>query len=181
MTHEQPDPARPLADDDIVDELPEDLDLSEFVGPTTFPNNDRRRIPAAIYMAMGIGCIVVFATRGDSPLVNPGILVAGIGLLLFGIYGIAAGRTLRIDESDALATASQRVGFAVGHASAQQVWHGWLSRPTWRILLYSAENPPRRRGIVLIDGIDGRVLEWFDEENPEDWSGLDASRTRLTG
>lgn len=169
-------------DDEIVDELPEDLNLAEFVGPYTFPNNNRRRIPAAMYLVIGLGCIVLFAVWGDSSaLVNSGILAAGIGLLLFGAYGMVAGRTLRIDEAEALVTASARVGFAVGHASAQQVWHGWLSRPTWRILLYSAENPPRRRGIVLIDGVDGEVLEWFSEENPEDWEGLDPSRTALSG
>jgi hypothetical protein len=53
------------------------------------------------------------------------------------------------------------------------VWRGWLSRPTWRILLYSAENPPSRRGIVLVDGVGGGVLEWFVEDNPEDWSEFD--------
>jgi hypothetical protein len=169
-------------DDDYVDELPDDLNLSEFVGPYTFPNNNRRRIPAAIYLLFGVGCVALWITRGDSsPLVNAGTLGAGIGLLLFGAYGMVAGRTLRIDESDALVAASTRVGFAVGHASAQMVWHGWLSRPAWRILLYSAENPPKRRGIVLLDGITGDVIEWFAEDNPEDWAGLDQARTGLTG
>ncbi len=185
---EDPDPAGDPGDserdrdDDIVDELPEDLDLSEFAGPHTFPNNNRRRIPAAMYMVIGIGCIAIFVARdGQSALVNAGILVAGTGLLLFGIYGMIAGWTLRVDESDALVTASTQVGFAVGHASAQQVWHGWLSKPTWRILAYSAENPPRRRGIVLIDAVSGDVLEWFSEENPEDWDSLDPTRTALSG
>jgi hypothetical protein len=169
--------AGPLRDDDIVDELPEDLDLTGFVGAYTFPNNNRRRIPAAIYLVMGLGCIALWAAYGDSSLVNAGILVAGAGLVLFAVYGFVAGVTMRIDETDALVAASQQVGFAVGHASAQQVWHGWLSRPTWRILLYSAENPPKRRGIVLLDAVDGHVMEWFAEDNPEDWSDLDGSLT----
>jgi hypothetical protein len=170
-----------VRDDDVVDELPEDLDLSEFVGPHTFPNNNRRRIPAAIYVVMGAGAIALWAANEGSPLVNAGVAVAGGVLVLFGLYGFAAGRTLRIDESEALAAASAKMGFAVGHASAQMVWRGWLSRPTWRILLYSAEDPPRQRGIVLVDGIDGGVVEWFSESNPEDWSGMDPSRTGLTG
>jgi len=170
------------ADDEIVDELPEDLNLSEFVGPYTFPNNNRRRIPAAMYIVIGLGAVLAFlALEGESALVNAGLLAAGLLLLAFGVYGMVAGWTLRVDETDALVTASKQVGFAVGHSSAQQVWHGWLSRPTWRILLYSAENPPRRRGIVLIDGVSGDVIEWFSEDNPEDWADLDPSRTSLSG
>ncbi len=69
-------------EDDYVDELPEDLDLAGFVGPHTFPNNNRRRIPAAIYLVMGAICIALWITRGeDSALVNVGTLWAGIGLL----------------------------------------------------------------------------------------------------
>lgn len=161
---ENADPA-----DEYVDELPEDLDL-RFVGPHTFPNNDRRRIPAVLYLLFGAGAVALWVLRGDeSPLVNAGTLWAGIGLVAFALYGMVAGRTLRVEESDALVTASVQVGFPVGHAAAQMVWRGWLSRPTWRILLYSDEDPPSQRGIVLVDGIDGHVVEWFAEENPEDW------------
>lgn len=165
-----------VSDEEIVDELPEDLDLSGFVGPYTFPNNNRRRIPATIYLVMGAACIVLYAATGESSaLVNTGTLWAGVGLVVFGAYGMVAGWTLQVEESDALTTASAQVGFAVGHASAQLAWRGWLSRPVWRILCYSAENPPRQRGIVLIDGVDGKVIEWFAEDNPEDWSALDGS------
>ncbi len=170
------------SDDEIVDELPEDLDLAGFVGPYTFPNNNRRRIPATIYVVAGVACMAVSVLRGDeSPLVNAGTLWGGALLALFGLYGWVAGWTLKVEESDALVTASAQVGFPVGHASAQMAWRGWLSRPTWRILLYSAENPPSKRGIVLVDGVSGSVLEWFVEDNPEDWSTLDPARTGLTG
>lgn len=167
-------PAEGLDEDEYVDELPEDLDLTGLVGPHTFPNNNRRRIPAALYLLAGAACIALYVLRGDdSALVNVGILWAGIGLVGFALYGMVAGWTLRVDESDALVTATAQVGFPVGHAAAQMVWRGWLSRPTWRILLYSAENPPSRRGIVLVDGVGGGVLEWFVEDNPEDWSEFD--------
>ena len=49
------------------------------------------------------------------------------------------------------------------------MWRGWRSTPTWRILIYSNENPPQNRGIVLIDGVNGEIVEWFAEENPERW------------
>jgi hypothetical protein len=44
------------------------------------------------------------------------------------------------------------------------------SRPTWRVLVYSAESPPHQRGLVLVDAVDGQVLEQLVEANPEtDW------------
>jgi hypothetical protein len=41
------------------------------------------------------------------------------------------------------------------------------SRPTWRVLCYSAEDPPAQRGLVLVDAVDGRVIEHLREENPD--------------
>ena len=108
------------------------------------------------------------AFEGDAT-VNTGLAVAGALLAVFGIYGLFAGRTLNVDDQEAFATAGAIVGFPVGHSSAQQVWRGWLSTPTWRILIYSAENPPKSRGIVLVDGISGDIVEWFAEENPDQW------------
>jgi hypothetical protein len=74
---------------------------------------------------------------------------------------------MTVDERDALVRATQAVGFAVGHASAQQVWRGLRSRPTWRVFCYSAQEPPRQRGLVLVDAIDGRVVECLVEDNPD--------------
>ena len=157
------------SDDEHTDELPEDLDASLAV-PVTFPNNNRRRIPAALYIVIGvISAGAYLFVDGESPLVNIGLLWAGIGLILFGIYGWIAGRTLRVDEQQALVAATAQVGFAVGHASAQMTWRGLLSRPAWRLLLYSADEPPSQRAFVVVDGVDGGVIEWFAEANPEDW------------
>ncbi len=164
-----------------MDALPDDLNMAEHVGPYTFPNNNRRRIPAAMYIVIGLVAVVAYLVFKDtSALVNVGFAVAGAGLILFGFYGMVAGWTLNIDETDALIAASTRVGFAVGHASAQQVWRGWLSRPIWRILVYSTENPPRRRGMVLVDGVSGDVIEWFAEDNPEDWESIKGVQTGLS-
>jgi hypothetical protein len=161
------------SDDEIRDELPDDLDAAGYVGPYVFPDNDRRRIPAVLYALLGLACVVAWWAAGDDAvLVNGGVLAAGIGLLLFAAYCWQAGFHLAVDERDALVEASRAVGFPVGHASAQLGWRGVRSRPTWRILLYSAEEPPRTRGLVLVDGVDGEVLEHFTEANPEDWSTL---------
>jgi len=164
-----------VGDAEVRDALPEDLDISEFVGPYVFPNNNRRRVPGYLYIAIGVACIVgwALARGGDAVLVNAGFGAAGIALVLIGVYHVVAGWNLDVDERDALVAATERVGFPVGHASAQLGWRGLRSRPTWRILLYSAENPPSRRGLVLVDGVDGEIVSWFTEDNPEDWSDLD--------
>jgi len=165
-------------DEEIRDELPADLDAANFVGPYLFPNNNRRRIPAVLYALIGLGAISLWlVTRGNDPvLVNGGLLAGGVGLIAFGAYSYQAGFDLDVDERDALAAAGRTVGFPVGHASAQLGWRGLRSRPTWRILLYSSEDPPAQRGLVLVDGVDGEVIEHFVEANPEDWS--DGERRR---
>lgn len=161
-----------VSDEEIRDELPSELDAAGYVGPYLFPNNNKRRIPAAMYVLIGVGAIVLWLVRKDHDpvLVNAGFLWGGIGLVLFGAYSYQSGFDLAFDERDALVAASREVGFPVGHASAQLGWRGLRSRPTWRILLYSDEAPPTQRGLVLVDGVDGRVLQHFVEDNPEDWS-----------
>lgn len=159
-------------DDDVVDELPDDLDAAGYVGPYMFPDNNRRRVPGYLYLALAVVCVTVWVAF-DSPYINQGFLWAGVLLAVVGVYQLLAGWNLNVDERDALVAATRKVGFPVGHASAQLGWRGLLSRPTWRILLYSAETPPARRGLVLVDGVDGEIVEHFIEDNPEDWSDLD--------
>ena len=159
------------------DRLPEDLDVTGYVGPYTFPDNSRRRIPGTLHLIVALGCLALWASSGgDGVLVNDGMLLAGLLLAAAGAYHWSAGWKLGARETDALVAASKQVGFAVGHASAQLAWRGLRSRPTWRILLYSAEDPPAQRGLVLVDGVDGSVVAHFVEDNPEDWTELDRRR-----
>jgi hypothetical protein len=162
-----------VSDAEHRDELPQDLNAADYVGPYQFPDNARRRIPGVIYIAIAVLLVALWASAGDDAvLVNDGMLWAAIGLAVFGVYCLLAGRPLRIDETDALVAATTSVGFAVGHASAQLGWRGLLSRPTWRILLFSAEEPPAQRGFVFVDAVSGEVLDKIVEANPEDWSEL---------
>ncbi len=159
--------------EEIRDTLPEDLDVTSYVGPYTFPDNSRRRIQGALYLVVAALCVVVRLVAGpDAVLVNDGCLVVAAGLVLWGGYCIVAGTRLAADETDALTAAVRQIGFPVGHASAQLGWRGLRSRPTWRILVYSADDPPSKRGFVLVDGNDGSVLSHFVEDNPEDWADL---------
>ncbi len=159
----------------VTDVLPADLDLSQLESDYVFPNNSRRRIPGYLYLVLAVICFLFwFLTRGDNPvMVNTGVLWAAIGMLGIGLYSIQGGWDLAIDERDALQAAGKDTGFTVGHASAQLGWRGLRSRPTWRILLYSAESPPKQRGLLLVDGVDGHIVDRLVEDNPEDWSGYD--------
>jgi hypothetical protein len=154
---------------DLRDELPDDLNASEYVGPYQFPDNSRRRKPAVLYVAIAVVCLVLWLVRGDrSTLINNGMLYAAMLLGAVGVFSYTSGWRMHVDEKQALVAAQGAVGFAVGHASAQQVWRGLRSRPTWRVLAYSAENPPRQRALILIDALDGTVVEHLVENNPED-------------
>lgn len=156
--------------DELRDELPDDINAADFVGAYRFPDNSRRRIPGYIYLALAAACLVWFlAGRDSSPIVNGGTAWAAVILGVAGLISISSGWRMKIDEKDALVEAQQAIGFPVGHASAQQVWHGFRSRPTWRVLCYSTEEPPERRGLVLVDAVDGRVIQHLVEDNPEQW------------
>jgi hypothetical protein len=153
--------------DDVRDELPHDLDPSGFVGPYQFPDNSRRRWPGVIYLVIAAGCVAIYFAFPDSPIVNVGWLVAAGLLTAAALISITSGWRMHVDETEALVAAQGAVGFAIGHASAQQVWRGLRSRPTWRVLCYSAEDPPEQRGLVLVDAIDGEVVQHLVEPNPD--------------
>jgi hypothetical protein len=152
------------------DALPEELDVTAYVGPYVFPDIRRRRIAAACYAVIGAASLWA-GIAAD----NRGLLLGGVFLGLVAVYHFVAGWHLAVDQTEALAVASRTVGFPVGHASAQLGWRGLLSRPAWRILVYSADEPPSIRGLVELDGVDGHVLGDYTERNPEDWSKLEAS------
>ena len=159
-----------LGPDDVRDTLPDDLDAAGFEGAYRFPDNSRRRVPGYIYLAFAAVCLVTYLFAESSPLVNGGFLAAFIVLAALGLFSLSSGWRMQVDEKEALVAAQQAIGVPVGHASAQQVWHGFRSRPTWRVLCYSAEDPPTRRGLVLVDAVDGRVIQHMVENNPERWA-----------
>ncbi|MEX0847722.1 MAG: hypothetical protein WD023_08075 [Ilumatobacteraceae bacterium] len=154
---------------DLRDQLPDDLN-AEHIGAYEFPDNSRRRWPAVIYLSFAVILLAVWLLKRDDGhvLINEGYAWAAVLFVVVGAYSFSSGWRMQVDEKQALVAAQGAVGFAVGHASAQQVWRGLRSRPTWRVLVYSAENPPRQRGLVLVDAVDGSVVEHMTEVNPED-------------
>lgn len=157
-----------MSSNEIRDQLPSDLNVTEFVGAYKFPDNSRRRIPGILYVAVALALSVVWLLADStSAYANGGIAFACVALGVAGAFSITSGWRMTVDEKEALLIATREVGHAVGHASAQQVWRGLRSRPTWRIFCYSAEEPPAQRSLVLVDAITGRVVESLTEANPE--------------
>jgi hypothetical protein len=148
------------------DTLPDDLKVeSAYVGPYQFPDVRRRRLAAALYLIVAAIAIAAGVTSSNAVLAAGGVVVA-----LIALYHLLCAYPLAVDQTEALATASRAVGFPVGHASAQVTWRGLRSKPMWRVLVYSADDPPSLRGIVELDAVDGHVLFSTSEQNPEDWS-----------
>jgi hypothetical protein len=154
---------------EIRDSLPDDLNVTGFVGPYMFPDNSRRRIPALLYLGIAAMCLVLWARQhtNENGLVSDGFLWSAILLGVFSLYSLSSSWRMTVDEKLALVYATRAVGFAVGHASAQQVWRGFRSRPTWRVFCYSEQEPPLQRGLVLIDAIDARIVQCLVEANPD--------------
>ena len=86
------------------------------------------------------------------------------------VYHLVAGYPLAIDQTEALAAAS-RAGRIPGGSRLGAGHLAWSSQPAlWRVLVYSADDPPSLRGIVELDAVDGHLLYESSEPNPEDWS-----------
>jgi len=141
--------------------MPEDLD-STVVGPYAFPSPRRRRNAAAVYLAGAL-----LAGWGALGGLAGGLWVISGVLAAMAVWNVLTAWPLRIPDTAALELASRAAEFSVGHASAAVGFDGWRSRPVWNVLLFSADEPPSQRALVRIDGIDGRVIETYAEENPE--------------
>lgn len=141
--------------------VPEDLD-SSAVGPYAIPSTRRRRIAAAISAA---GALLAIA---GVPAGMPAGLFAVAGLLaLLALWQWVSAWPIRVTAEDALATAGRAVSFPAGHASAVVGFDGWRSRPTWNVLVFSADDPPAKRALVRIDAVEGRIIGSYVEDNPE--------------
>jgi len=154
---------------ETFDSLPEDLEPTYGADEYQIPNTEKRKLAGYLYVGTGLIFILLSLLFDDSPLVNKGFLISGISIVLFGLYNFYASIRCMIDEREALEIASESIGFQIGPASAQLMWRGFRSRPVWRLLMYSSEEIPLTRAVILIDGSSGKVLEQIVEDNPEEW------------
>ncbi|HSJ82808.1 MAG TPA: hypothetical protein VLA91_03215 [Acidimicrobiia bacterium] len=137
-------------DKDLAESLAieEELD-SNVVGPYRFPSPTRRRISGWVFVGAAVTTMVV---------IDGGWLPA-IGLVAMAGWNFASAWPLSVDETKALSVAGSVVGFPVGHASAAVTFRGVRSRPRWSVILYSAEEPPDQRALVVVDAVSGEVAE----------------------
>ena len=141
-----------------AESVPEDLD-SSLLGPYEFPTPRRRRTSAWVYL-VGAGLAATAALTGFP---SGMWAVAGAFSAQAGWHILTAWH-LGVRDTEALDTAARAVSFPVGHSSAAVRFEGWRSRPVWNVLLYSADDPPSKRGLVLVDGVTGELrIEPYEE------------------
>lgn len=138
--------------------IEEELD-SNVVGPYRFPQPTRRRTA---------GWVFIVAAAVTMVLIDGGWLPA-IGLLALAAWNFASAWPLEVDENRALSMAGAAVDFPVGHASAAVTFRGVRSRPRWSVIVYSAEEPPDKRALVVMDAVSGELAE---EPYVEDIQGI---------
>jgi hypothetical protein len=135
---------------DIADQVAIEEELDANVeGEYRFPSPMRRRIAGWIYLIAGVA--VSFAFDGG--------WIVGIGLALLALWQFLSSWHLLVDESEAMTTAAGAVDFPIGHSSASVRFQGWRSRPRWSVMLYSAAEPPDQRALVVVDAVDGTIVE----------------------
>jgi hypothetical protein len=128
------------------------------------PDTRRRRTAAFVYLAgsaLGVALVPAGLPRGL-------LVMAGLCALL-GAWHLAAAFPIRITDSDALAAANRETEFPVGHASAAVGFDGWRARPVWNVLVFSADDPPSKRGLVRVDAVNGDVIGSYVEDDPDSW------------
>ena len=77
-----------MADEkDLVrDELPDNLNVSAYVGPYQFPDNSRRHKPGMLYLGVAVLLVAMwFAWNDSSPMVTEGFLWAALLLAVVGV------------------------------------------------------------------------------------------------
>lgn len=128
--------------------IEEELD-SNVLTPFLFPSPMLRRASGWVLLVGGVITAVSFE----------GGWIPALGFLALAVWQFASSWPLNIDEHGALGLAGQAVDFPVGHASAAVTFKGIRSRPRWAVILYSATDPPDRRGLVVVDAVSGDVVE----------------------
>jgi hypothetical protein len=145
--------------------MPEDLDAN-VVGPYSVPDTARRRRAGLVYVVAAV--LVALGVAAGLP---QAMWITVAGFVAIAIYHMLAGSRLEVREQRALDVANRATEFPIGHASAALGFDGFLARPVWNVLVFSADDPPSMRGLVRVSGYDGGIVEQYTEEIPPEPPG----------
>ncbi len=137
--------------------VPDDLDATQRE-PYTIPTTRRRRTAALVYLGGAVLAAVPVFLGGPG-----GLIVAAAAFAVLAVWHLASSWPIEVLDPEALHAANRAINFPVGHASAAVGFDGWRARPIWNVLVFSADEPPTRRGLVRVDAVDGRVVEKYSE------------------
>lgn len=138
--------------------VPEDLDATQRE-PYTIPSTRRRKTAAIVYLSAA--ALVAGGVAAGMP---AGMLALAAMLVLLAGWHAASAWRIEILDPEALDIANRATDFPVGHASAAVGFDGWRARPVWNVLVFSADEPPSRRGLVRVDAVTGDVIETYVED-----------------
>jgi hypothetical protein len=148
--------------DDVAraERVPDDLDATQRE-PYTIPSTRRRRTAGVVHL-------VSAALSGASIAAGlpTGMWAIAAILVVLGVWHLVSAWPITVLDPEALAIANRETDFAVGHASAAVGFDGWRARPVWNVLVFGADDPPSRRGLVRVDAVDGSVVGAYLEEVP---------------
>ena len=140
--------------------MPDDLDAN-VLGPYEVPDPARRRRAGLVYVvAAGV------AGAGIALGLPAGMWIVVALFLVIASYHFLGGHHLGVKDEEALTLATAAMEFPVGHASAVLGFDGFLAKPTWNVLVFSADEPPTQRGLVRVDGRSGSVVDTYAESVP---------------
>ena len=92
-------------------------------------------------------------------------------MIVIGLYHWQGGWDLRSTKSRRSVLPLKRSGSRPGVRRHLLGWRGLRSRRPGESCSTATKGP--ERGLVLVDGVNGEIIDRFVEDNPEDWSGYD--------
>lgn len=103
------------------------------------------------------------------------MIAGGLGICI-GVVFFFTAWPLNVNDLEALTSAASQAPFSVGHASAQLSFTGWLSKPMWRVVVFSSDEPPTQRGLVRINAVNKTIASVFFDRNDDDSPSQAVSR-----
>lgn len=150
-------------------DVPDDLQ-SLVLEPYAVPEPTRRTKAGHVYLA-GAALVAGLIAVG----LPAGMWAMVVALLAVAAYHYATSWPLSVRDAEALEIANRTIDFPVGHASAAINFDTWRAKPVWNVLVFSADDPPTRRGLVRVDALTGDVIETYAEDVPDPAAEVDVT------